>query len=43
MSDRFKLIVGWVCFRIVLAVPLRWIRPDSPLIAWAGYYAYRPN
>jgi hypothetical protein len=46
MSERFKMCLGWICYRVLLIIPASWwstLRLDGEFLAMAGYYAYAPT
>lgn len=46
MTHKMKMVLGWVCYRIIISVPSAWwsaLRLDSEVLAWAGYYANAPE
>ncbi len=41
MRHRIKLVLGWVCYRIILAMPARYVlTAGQPFMRLAGYYVY---
>ncbi len=44
MKKNLKLCLGWICFKIVMALPHRYWNDKSKvfmwILSWAGYYAF---
>ena len=44
MRHRAKMVLGWVCYRIVMVIPDRFFLAfGGRLLSAAGYYAYHPR
>lgn len=44
MRERVRYALGWLCFELVMLLP---VRMESPvyrwLVGWAGFYAHHPS